>query len=86
MIIIVSDTGPIVHLKGAGLLELLGEIGDIYIPKMVDIEITIPSFYYEVRTETENANKFEHIRHINTMLGLYVPILTISYELLFGSK
>jgi len=40
MKIIVSDTGPIVHLKEAGLLELLGETGDIYIPKMVDIEIT----------------------------------------------
>ena len=40
MKIIVSDTGPIVHLKEAGLLELLEEIGDIYIPKMVDVEIT----------------------------------------------
>lgn len=29
-----------------------------------------------------NANKFEHIRHINTMLGLYVPILTTPFELL----
>jgi len=29
-----------------------------------------------------NANKFEHIRHINTILGLYVPILTTPYELM----
>jgi len=29
-----------------------------------------------------NANIFEHIRHINTMLGLYVPILTTPFELL----
>lgn len=29
-----------------------------------------------------NANKFEHIRHINTVLGLYVPILTTPVELL----
>lgn len=36
---IVSDTGPIVHLKEAGLLELLEKTGNIYIPKLVDIEI-----------------------------------------------
>jgi len=29
-----------------------------------------------------NANKFEHIRHINTILGLYVPTLTTPVELL----
>ena len=29
-----------------------------------------------------NANKFEHIRHINTMLGLHVPILTTPFELM----
>jgi hypothetical protein len=29
-----------------------------------------------------NANKFEHIRHINTILGLFVPILTTPVELL----
>jgi hypothetical protein len=28
-----------------------------------------------------NANKFEHIRHINTILGLYVPVLTTPVEL-----
>ena len=37
---IVCDTGPIVHLKEAGLLELLKNTGSIYIPKLVDIEIT----------------------------------------------
>lgn len=31
-----------------------------------------------------NANKFEHIRHINTMLGLFVPVLTTPVELLSG--
>ncbi|HDY67632.1 MAG TPA: PIN domain-containing protein [Candidatus Scalindua sp.] len=30
-----------------------------------------------------NANKFEHIRHANTILGLYVPILTTPFELLY---
>ena len=29
-----------------------------------------------------NANKFEHIRHINTMLGLFVPIITTPVELI----
>jgi hypothetical protein len=30
-----------------------------------------------------NANKFEHIRHINTLLGLFVPILTTPYGLMY---
>ncbi len=30
-----------------------------------------------------NANKFEHIRHVNTLLGLFVPIITTSYELMY---
>jgi hypothetical protein len=29
-----------------------------------------------------NANKFEHIRHANTILGLYFPTLTTPFELL----
>jgi hypothetical protein len=29
-----------------------------------------------------NANKFEHIRHVNTLLGLYVPLITTPVELL----
>jgi hypothetical protein len=29
-----------------------------------------------------NANKFEHIRHVNTELGLYCPILATPFELL----
>ncbi|MEE9418753.1 MAG: type II toxin-antitoxin system VapC family toxin [Desulfatiglandaceae bacterium] len=31
-----------------------------------------------------NANKFEHIRHINTVLGLFVPIMTTPVELING--
>jgi hypothetical protein len=34
-------------------------------------------------THLANANKFGHIRRLNTMLGLYVPILTTP-ELLIG--
>lgn len=30
-----------------------------------------------------NANKFEHIRHVNTLLGLFVPIMTTPYALMF---
>ena len=29
-----------------------------------------------------NANKFEHIRHVNTILGLFVPVLTTPLELI----
>lgn len=29
-----------------------------------------------------NANKFEHIRHVNTLLGLFVPALTTPVELM----
>ena len=32
-----------------------------------------------------NANKFGHIRRINAMLGLYVPLLVTPLELLGGS-
>lgn len=31
-----------------------------------------------------NANKFNHIRRINTMIGLYVPILATPLEMLGG--
>jgi len=30
-----------------------------------------------------NANKFEHIRQVNTILGLFVPIMTTPYELMY---
>jgi predicted nucleic acid-binding protein len=32
-----------------------------------------------------NANKFGHIRRVNTMLGLFVPVLVTPLELLGGS-
>jgi hypothetical protein len=31
-----------------------------------------------------NANKFGHIRRVNTLLGLYVPVLVTPLELLGG--
>ncbi len=40
MKLIVCDTGPILHLKEAGLLELLQKAGKVYIPSMVDAERT----------------------------------------------
>lgn len=30
-----------------------------------------------------NANKYEHIRHINTLLGLFVPTITTPFELMY---
>ena len=39
MKIIVSDTGPVLHLKEAGLLKLLQKAGKVCIPKMVDNEL-----------------------------------------------
>ncbi len=36
---IVSDTGPILHLIEANLLELLKNAGKVYIPKMVEDEL-----------------------------------------------
>ena len=36
-------------------------------------------------THLANANKFGHIRRVNTMLGLFVPTLTTPLELLGGT-
>jgi len=36
---IVCDTGPILHLWEAGLLDLLAKTGKIFIPKMVNAEL-----------------------------------------------
>ncbi len=33
-----------------------------------------------------NANKFEHIRHVNTLLGLFVPTLTTPHSLMYEYK
>lgn len=40
MRIAVCDTGPILHLMEAGLLGLLQNVGKVYIPKLVDSEIS----------------------------------------------
>lgn len=37
---IVSDTGPLLHLHEANLLELLGKAGEVHIPTMVDDEMS----------------------------------------------
>jgi len=37
--LIVSNTGPILHLKEANLLNLLHKAGKVYIPQMVDNEM-----------------------------------------------
>ncbi len=40
MKIVVCDTGPILHLREIGLLDLLEKAGRIIIPKVVDIELS----------------------------------------------
>ena len=39
MRIVVCDTGPVLHLQEAGVLELLGYMGEILIPPAVDQEV-----------------------------------------------
>ena len=36
---VVCDTGPILHLREAGSLDLLSKIGRVFIPRMVDAEL-----------------------------------------------
>jgi len=36
---VVCDTGPILHLREVGLLDLLSKIGRVFIPRMVDMEL-----------------------------------------------
>ena len=36
---VVCDTGPILHLREAGLFDLLSKIGKVFIPRMVDTEL-----------------------------------------------
>ena len=60
--------------------------------KRIYIETSIPSFYFEARSEPAmaarrewtraNANKFGHIRRVNAMLGVFVPALVTPLELL----
>ena len=43
----VCDTGPILHLIEAGLLGLLQNVGEVYIPKSVDSEMSDLHHYWE---------------------------------------
>jgi predicted nucleic acid-binding protein len=40
MKIVVCDTGPILHLREIGLLDLLEKVGRMIHPKVVDIELS----------------------------------------------
>lgn len=52
MKLIVCDSGPILHLKEAKLLQLLQKEGKVYIPKTVDTEINeLDSSWQECRPE-----------------------------------
>jgi predicted nucleic acid-binding protein len=37
--LVVSDTGPLLHLSEAGALYLLSLVGEVHIPKMVEVEL-----------------------------------------------
>lgn len=62
------------------------------------VETTIPSFYFSelqsaasisrrewTNRHIANANKFEHIRRVNGLLGLATPDLVTPLELLGGN-
>jgi len=50
MKIVVCDTGPILHLREADLLDLLTKRGKVFIPEIVDIELTeIDNFWKDQR-------------------------------------
>jgi len=76
--------------------DTIGEIVDAYIqhhlmpndPKGDALHLALASFHRCQFLLTwncahlANANKQEHIRHVNTLLGLHVPILTTPLELI----
>ncbi len=37
---IVSNTGPLLHLREIGLLDLLEKAGRVIIPKAIDVELS----------------------------------------------
>lgn len=78
------------------VVDEIPEIADEYIarrlmpnnPRGDAMHLALASFYgchflltWNCR-HLANANKFEHIRHVNAELGLYSPILTTPFELL----
>jgi len=44
---VVCDTGPILHLREADLLDLLAKTGKVFIPKMVDIDLTEIDYFWK---------------------------------------
>ncbi len=87
------DEVPLVHIEPA-----IRDIVETYIAHMVmprdpvgdALHLAIASYHKCDFLLTwncahlANANKFAHIRRINTMLGLYVPILATPSQLLGG--
>lgn len=76
--------------------DAIGSIVDAYIDRHVmpedprgdALHLALASFHHCQFLLTwncrhlANANKAEHIRHVNTLLGLFVPIVTTPLELL----
>jgi hypothetical protein len=49
----------------------------------VYVETTIPSFYHTTRPGAAAlARRFGHLRRVNALLGIYVPVLATPLELL----
>ena len=74
---VVCDTGPILHLREAGLLDLLSKLGKVFIPKMVDIELAEidaswkdqrPSWIF-IETLSELESSEAELLHATGLLG-----------------
>jgi len=88
--------GLIADLPLIPAVEAIDGIGDAYIeayvmpsdPRGDALHLALASYHHCHFLLTwncrhlANANKFEHIRHVNAELGLFSPILTTPFELL----
>jgi len=82
------------------IVDAIGEIVDTYIqsyvmpadPRGDAIHLALASYHrcqFLLTWNCEhlaNANKFEHIRHVNTLLGLHVPTLVTPLELITSAE
>ena len=88
--------GLVAALPFLPIEDAIGEIVDTYVenyvmpadPRGDALHLALASYHHCQFLLTwncehvANANKFEHIRHVNTMLGLHVPILVTPLALI----
>ena len=93
-----EDGGEVVVDKVSGVEDEIRGIVEVYIERNVmprnplgdALHLALASYYkfdYLLTWNCKhlaNANKFNHIRQVNTLLGLHVPILTTPLELMGG--